>query len=389
MSTVKIEPFYFGSEEDSIQLQTDELPGALQKQEADTKKEEKPKPTEEENQSQESVVEESEEDVVENEDDNTSEDDNHYDPLNLFPKSDKKVKKEVVAEKEKVKSEDVDYQGITDFLIDTGVFKDFEGKDKFEYTAETFKTLWDAQAKNQVSEQIAEERAQFGGAANQLIDYLKDGGTVETFTENYSQQLDISSIDTKDEDGQERAVKEYYSSIGWKPEKIKKHIERLKDDTELAEEAEDCKSKLVEEIESQRAEMLKEQELVAKDRKIRVDTFNKQVREQIYKDDALADREKKELDKFVFDYKYQDNNGNKYSEFAVKMNEINQDSKKYAKFLKFVKNIEDFEKKSTVENATTKNNFSFLKKGTTLEGAQTAEVVKKKQEGSPQKFVFR
>lgn len=382
MSTVNIEPFVFGSEDD-IQLNTEQLPGATQKKEETKKEEEKPSTENKEEKSEETVVDDTEE-----EEDN-SKDDNYPDPLNLFPKSDKKAKKEEPKEVEKVKSEDVDYQGITDFLIETGVFKDFEGKDKFDYTADNFKSLWDAQAKNQVNEQIAEERAQFGGAANQLIDYLKNGGTVDDFTDNYSQQVDIASIDTEDEDGQERAVKEYYSSIGWKPEKIKKHIERLKDDTELAEEAEDCKSKLVEEIESQRAEMLKEQELVAKDKKLRADSFTKQVREVIYKDENLADREKKELDKFVFDYKYQDNQGNKYSEFAVKMNEINQTPAKYAKFLKFVKNIEDFEKKSTTEKETTKNNFSFLKKGTTLEGAQTAELVKKKQEGTPQAFKFR
>lgn len=385
MSTVKVEPFYFGSE-DEIQLNTEELPGAVQKKEEENKEDDKGKPTEEEKPSQESVVNEEETEA----EDTTEDTDDNPDPLNFFGGAGKKAKKEEApVEKEKVTSDDVDYQGITDFLVNTGVFKDFEGRDKFEYTADSFKNLWDAQAKNQVSEQIAEERAQFGGAANQLIDYLKDGGTVEDFTANYSQQLDIASIDTKDEDGQERAVKEYYSSIGWKPEKIKKHIERLKDETELAEEAEDCKSKLVEEIESQRAEMLKEQEAIAQDRKIRVDTFNKQVREQIYKDATQADREKKELDKFVFDYKYQDKSGNKYSEFAVKMNEINQDPAKYAKFLKFVKNIEDFEKKSVTESKTTANNFNFLKKGTTLEGAQTAEVVKKRTEGSPPAFKFK
>lgn len=384
MSTVKIEPFFFGSEEESIQMNTQELPGAVQKQENKEEKKSEVKPentteSKEETQEEEVVVEE------EKEEENDS-----PDSFGFFGKTEKSSKedKKKEVEEEKLTADKVDYSGLTDFLIETGVFKDFEGKEAFEYNADTFKALWDAQAKNQVGELLNEERSQFGGAANQLIDYLKDGGTVEDFTANYSQQLDIASIDTSEEDGQERAVKEYYKSIDWSDAKIKKHLDRLKDDNELKEEAEDCKTKLVSEIESQREEMLKEQEAIAQDRKIRVETFNKQVREAIYKDADLADREKKELDKFVFDYKYQDKQGNKYSEFAVKMNEINQDSKKYAKFLKFVKNIEAFEDKKVAQKEADKKTFNFLKKGATLENAQTAEVVKQKT-NSPPAFKFK
>ena len=185
----------------------------------------------------------------------------------------------------------------------------------------------------------------------------------------------------KENDENLEAVKEYYESIGWKPEKIKKHIERLKDDTELKEEADDCKTKLVEAIKEEREAMLKEQEAVAEDRRIRVERFNKAVREAIYKDEDAADREKKELDKFVYDYKYQDKQGNKFSEFMVKMNEINSDPKKYAKFLKFVQNIDTYEDKDTTKKKETAKSFSFFKKGSNpLEGAQTTEVIKEKKE---------
>lgn len=382
MSTIKVEPFYFGSDEDNIQVNPEQLPGAVEKTEKEEASKEKP-----EDKPNTTDKEETQEDVVIDEPE--KEENDNIDPLGFFDKSDKKTKDESKEEKEKLTSDKVDYAGLTDFLIETGVFKDFEGKDKFEYNAENFKTLWDAQAKNQVGELLNEERSQFGGAANQLIDYLKDGGTVEDFTANYSQQLDISSIDTAEEDGQERVVREYYKSIDWTDAKIKKHIERLKDDTELKEEAEDCKTKLVNAIESERAEMLKEQELIAQDRKLRIENFNKSVRSEIYKDADLADREKKELDKFVFDYKFQDNQGNKYSEFAVKMGEINQDPKKYQKFLKFVKNIEAFEDKKVTEKKETKKIFNFLKEGSNpLAGVESQEPVKQKST-SPPAFKFK
>ena len=75
----------------------------------------------------------------------------------------------------------------------------------------------------------------------------------------------------------EGEIKASLDNNGWKPEKIKKHIERIKDEVELKEEAEDCKSKLVEAIASEREEMIKEQEAIQKDKKLKFERFNKAV----------------------------------------------------------------------------------------------------------------
>lgn len=384
MSVVKFEPFSFGSDDDNIQIQTDDLPIAAQKQEED-KEDKTDKP-----------VAKSEEVIPKDEaiDENDKEEENaDSDPFGFFSKEPKKDKEDEPSDKDKkISSEDVDFKGLKDFLVQSEIWKDFEGAEDFEYTEENFKALWKAQADNAVKEYLNEEKSSFGEAANQLIDYLKSGGTVEDFASNYSQQIDIASIDTSEENGQEEVIKQYYKSIDWPDAKIKKHIERLKDygAEDFKEEAEDCKSKLVKEIEAQRAEMVKEQEEIAKDRKLRIEKFNNSVRDAIYKDEDLADREKKELDKFVFDYKYKDENGNKWSDFAVKWNEINTDAKKYQKFLKFVKDIDSYEKKSVTEKKEKKEAFSFLKKGTNLlEGASSQSPVKDKKPNSPPGFKFK
>lgn len=380
MSNVKVEPFFFGSDEDDIQINPQDLPGA-------TKEEEK----KEEKQEAKPVVKEKQDpSTIEDTKETKEEDDDFLDPLNLFSKNQKPDKGDKKEEKsEKLSSDKIDYKAFADFLIETEVWKDFEGREDLEINEETFQTLWKAQAENKAKEFINEEREQFG-AANELIDFLKAGGTLEQYTANYNQQVDIESIDIAEEDGQEKVVKEYYESIGWKPEKIKKHLERLKDETELKEEAEDCKSKLVDALKEEREAMLKEQEAIAEDRKIRSQKFNQAVREAIYKNSDLADREKKELDKFVYEYKYHDNQGRKYSEFAVKMGEINNDPIKYAKFINFIKNIDSFEDKKLTEKKEAKKNFNFLKTGANpLAGAESIEPTKKKVEGSPPAFKFK
>ena len=74
----------------------------------------------------------------------------------------------------------------------------------------------------------------------------------------------------------------------------------------------------------------------------------------------------------------------------VRMNEINQDPRKYQKFLKFVKNIDAFESNKIAEKQTAKSTFNFLKKGSNpLEGATSKEPVKQRATGSPPAFKFK
>jgi len=387
MSTVKIEPFVFGSEDESIQINPEQLPGAIQKNSEEDNKA-KPEVVEKEETPNTTTIDNSQEEEEEEEREN-----DFNDPLNLFDKSSKKDKKEKEEDVvEKLSSDKIDYKAFADFLVESDVWKDFEGRDDIEYSEENFQALWKAQADNTAREFLNEERSQFGDTANQLIDYLKSGGTVDDFVGNYTQQLEVASLDTSDESGQEKAVKEYYKSLDWSDTRIKKHIERLKDsgESEFKEEAEDCKSKLVEAIESERENMIQEQEAIAQDRKLKADSFNKAVRDSIYRDTTLADREKKELDKFIYDYKYQDKQGNRYSEFMVKMNEINQNPLKYQKFLKMINNFDSYEDKKVAEKTEAKKTFNFLKEGSNpLAGAQSKDPVKQKSSGSPPAFKFK
>lgn len=395
MSTVKIEPFIFGSEDEGFQVQPENLPGAIKEsaetpEKEDKKEESKPaKVTDKEEKSKSVAIEKTEEPEEQEE---AEDDDSNHDPLGLFGKAAKEDKNNDKEEEEKLSSDKIDYKAFTDFLVDSEVWRDFEGREDLEYNEETFKALWKVQAENTAREFISQEREQLGLPANQLLEYLKNGGTVDDFVDNYTQQLDVASMDTSDEGGQEKAIKEYYKSLDWSDSKIKKHIERLKDsgESEFKEEAEDCRNKLIEAIEAEREEMIREQEAIAQDRKLRIEAFNKAVRNEIYKDSNLADREKKELDKFIYEYKYQDDQGNRYSEFMVKFNEINKDPKKYQKFLKFVKNIDTFEDASVAEKKAVSKTFNFLKQGgNPLEGAQSKEPVKQKANNIPPGFKFK
>lgn len=321
----------------------------------------------------------------------------------FLEKSDKKNKKENVLdvfgseeerEEEAVKGKQTeitpDYKALTDYYIDKGIFKDFEGREDFEYSEENFLQLLEAQNENTVKEKIYGNLRQSGETAVEIYEFFKNGGTPESFTNNYSQQLEISALDTSTEDGQERAIKEYYKSLDWSDTRIKKHLERVKDsgDEDFKEEADDCKSKLISAIEAERKEMLLEQEQIAEEKRYRVESFKKSIRSSIFDDNTSADREKKELDKFYFSETKEDKHGNRYTDFMVKQNEIFGDPKKFAKYIKFIKNFDSFEDKKVTEKETKAAGFNFLKTGQQpFSNVSSKEPIKQKSEKiKPLKF---
>ncbi len=385
MSEVKITPFSFGeSDEDIAQVQADTLPGAT---EPKKEEEDKSQKTEKEEVKPEkgglSFFDPGEEETDDEED--------ASDSLGLFGD---KPKKEEKVEDKKISTEEVEYSAIKDFLIENGIWQDWEGSESTVLNAETFQKLWEAQAENKAKHYVTEEVSQFGETASQLMQYLKAGGDVNQFLDNHNQQLDVASIDVTSEDGQEKAISTFYESIGKSKEWIKKQINRLKDDGEdtFKEEAEDCIDKLKEELDSQRQELIREQQQAQKERQLQVEAFNKNLRTAIHSDPDAAEREKKELDKFLFDYKYQDDGGTKYSEYYKKFIEIQQDPKKYHKLVRFVKDFENFEDKKKTEKEVKAKTFKFLRTSQeTVSNFDEKTPVKEKTEktkNNPQPFRF-
>lgn len=295
-------------------------------------------------------------------------------------------------EKEEISSDKVDYKQLAEFFIEKGIWADFEGKEDLEFTEEIFQQVAEGQAKAQVENFLKQEKAQFGETASQLIDFLNSGGKVDDFLSNYNQEVDIVSLDISDEDGQEKVLKEYFKSLDYPETKIKRQIERLKDEGEdsFKEEAEFAKEKLVKAIQEERDEIIESQKGYAEERRLQIQNFNKKIVDEIYSDSlSLADREKKELESFYAKPFKSDKQGNTYTEFALKRNDIYNDPKKFAKYIKFIKYFDDMENKKTIEKETTIKKFNFLKEGQSqnLSKVVSKEPIRQKTEKiAPLKF---
>lgn len=376
MPDISIQPITFDSDSNILDLLQD--PGSATTPQEEIKKESS-KPTEEKTtttqpEKEKGIVETQIPDNQETEEDDSP---NLFDILNTKKQEEAKTKPEAPQSVE----EAANFNELAKYLIDKGAWEDFEDSDKMELNAESFAALSEAQAEQKAQAKLIEKTESLGSTANELIDFLKNKGNLDDFVANLETQKDIESISIDDADGQEKVIKEYYSAIGWNKERINKHITRLKDEGEgeLRGEAENCKTDLVAEINEQRKALVKEQEAIAQDRKLKTEKFNTDLRKEIHSDKDLADREKKEFEKFFFDIKYEDpTSGQKYSEFGKELIDIQKDPKKYYKFLRFVKDFDNFEQKAKVVKEEAKKTYNFLRGSASdsLAGVASQEPIK-------------
>lgn len=379
MAGIELTPFSF-DEEDTNLVDIQELPAASQVASKEEKKTEETKaPTTETKQAppKESVNMEEEFD---------SEDDLPVYDIFGQPLVKKEEKKE-----ESTSPEDlIDYKQFAKHLIDKGIWDDFEDSDKVELNAESFVELTEAQAKRHLEKVEIEARESRDVTTNQLIDFVSSGGNINDLLSNIKEQRDIESISIDTTEGQEEAVRTYYESLDWDKKKIDKYINYIKDNDELSDEAKKSKEELVKVFQEERDSIVKEQQDIAKDRQLKADSFNKTLKSTIYSDKEVVDREKKEMEKFIFDYKYEDGTGNKYSEFGKQFLDIQQDPKKYYKFLKMIKNFDAYEEKTKTESKTKSEVFSFIKKNAETTSGLMGEIPQKetKKEKVLQPFRF-
>ena len=79
-----------------------------------------------------------------------------------------------------------------------------------------------------------------------------------------------------------------------------------------------------------------------------------------------CDREKKEMEKFYFEYKHPIGPNQVASDFYVKYQEIQSDPSKFYKLVKFIKNIDSFEDRKKVETDTKRKTFDLVRSGEAL-----------------------
>lgn len=285
----------------------------------------------------------------------------------------------------------LDYKALAESRIKNGAWEEYENwdelKDTVEWTPELFEQLETEQFNNKLQRALEEEKSSFGYQYKALLEHAKNGGNIQELLPTFQQEFDVDSLNEDDTDDAEELVRAECEAKGWSDKRTKTYLESLKDQGEetLKETARESKASLKAIIDEERKEIVAQQEARAQEARVYWETYNKKVRESIYKDDELSTKEQKDLERFVFDYKHVDpNTGQKYSDFNVEFEKIKQDPAKYAKFIKLVRNFDTVAKKETAKKEAVKE-VSFLIRGAQAnlsknKSSETPELVKNKQQ---------
>jgi biotin operon repressor len=269
-------------------------------------------------------------------------------------------------------SNSINYTNYYKLLVDKGEWQevtDANGNpiDSSEIDAETFSELAIQQAQWKADSVLMEREQEFGSQYHELVNYMKNGGKVEDLARFQAQTTDIESLDHTDPKEAEEIIKAHYEALNFSDKRIKTIIDSLKDqgDDILIENAAESKEKLLEAIQEEKEEEYRRQELVNARQKEAQQRFTKSLKEQIHSD-QLADREKKEMEKFYFEYKHPIGGNQVASDFYVKYQEIQSDPSKFYKLVKFIKDIDSFDSKKKIENVIQKKTFDLVRTGENL-----------------------
>jgi len=301
------------------------------------------------------------------EEEEESEDSQKIDKIEDEDKEQKvKIKKEAAAIKAKEKAETeavVDYKAVVNYLVDEGVFSDFEERETFDFDKESFAELLKYQATNKVEEVWEQKINTLGDVAKQLIEFEANNGDPRQQIHIFKQQKDIDSFNLELVEDQEGVCREFYERVGKDSRWIDKQINLLKEEGEeaLKLEAENNKKLLLDSIKDDLQETQEAQKQFEQRRQIAEKQFNDSIKRFIHADN-VPDREKREMEKFYFDYKHTLDNGSKANDFRMKFLEIQNDPKKYFKFVKFIKDFDKFENENETANKVKKQTFDFLRK---------------------------
>jgi hypothetical protein len=253
-----------------------------------------------------------------------------------------------------------------DYLIKSGLWNDFEKREEIEFDEKTYAELAAAQQQAKVEEQFNELLDSTGDYGKAIIGHIKNGGNPEDVIDIFKEQKQIQAIDTKTEEGKIELVGKYYSEIiGWKPEKVRKHLKNLLEGEEgdLDSEVEDVEKSYNEYHAQQLAEINRQTEQ-AKQAEIRKqETFKTNIKSTLSKREDLTDKEKRTLEKSILDFKHKLQNGTVVNDFYIKFAEMQSDPQQYIDLVQFVTDKKAYDEKliRNLKTDVSKNSFNFIK----------------------------
>lgn len=304
------------------------------------------------------------------------------------------------APKEEEASEQGDVKSVlkstVDYLIQSGQWQDFEGREELDIDEETYAKLVSEQDRLRVTgmfEELVDSTGPFGKA---IIEFVKNGGNPDEIIDLFKEQKQIESIKTDSPEGQKELIKHYYTEVlGWKPEKADKYISNLVLSNELEPESQEVKElfsnyykKETERLNNERSEFTRQQKEAEQ-------AFESNIRNTIKERRDLSQTERKAVEDYLLTYDQRLPNGNMVNKFYVNFAKMQANPADYVDLVLFVMDKQKFVQKISVKEKSeaAAKQFNFIKgngavtskKGSNYEQIKKNEKVSNFDWGIPKK----
>lgn len=273
-------------------------------------------------------------------------------------------------------------QSTTEYLINSGIWSDFEGRKELELTPELYGKLASKQAEEAAYELFNEMVDQTGSYGKAIMGHIRSGGNPDEIIDLFKEQKEIQKIDTSSEDGKQQKIEQYYKDVvGWKPERIQKYINRLVTDDAINDEFDEIEPLYNNYFDSKLQKIQYEAQEENRKKVEKQTKFANSIKDAINDNTELTDREKRIIASSILDFKHKLPNGQKVNDFYLKFAEIQEDPKKYVELVQFCMDNEKFLKKVQQKENTkaSKEIFTFIKGNAAVNKNSGAEDVSVKE----------
>lgn len=269
-----------------------------------------------------------------------------------------------------------------DYLIESGQWQDFEGREDLDVTEEVYANLVREQDQLRVKgmfEELVDSTGPFGKA---IIEFVKNGGSPDEIIDLFKEQKQVESISIDAIDGQKDMIKHYYTEVmGWKPEKVEKYISQLMLSGEVENEAKETKE-LFSNFYKKEAERLNKErgEYAAQQKQAEVE-FETNIRNTIKDRKDLSLSERKTVEDYLLSYDQRLPNGNMVNKFYVNFAKMQANPADYVDLVLFTMDKQKFMQKVQTQEKTkaAAETFKFIKGNaavSTKKGSQHEQVKK-------------
>lgn len=282
------------------------------------------------------------------------------------------------------------------YLVDKGLWVDFEGREDLEITQEVWAELSAKQAQFTASQMFNELLDQSGDYGKAIIEHVSRGGDPNEIIDIFKEQKSVQSIDTSTEEGKTLKIETYYKDVlGWKDSRVQKHLSRLIENDEVDEEFE-----TVEESYNKyyNDKVQAAQEKTQEEERKRIEqqkAFVNSIKEVLDSDSSLSIPEKNIIASSILDLKHKLPNGQKVNDFYLKFAELQSNPKDYVELVQFIMDKEGYLGKIRKRESTKANKeaFNFIKGNRAVAKSTSQNVAidtnSSKQKGTDFSFILK